>query len=132
MQPRTLNGLERRDALFPLRGAKHGWEEVRLEFDAKFLLCEFKNYTEQIGKDEVNQTRNYLRHTIGRIGIIFSRKGASESAKQMRNSVYAQEQKAVLFLEDKHLLELLRWKETGQDPLELIQEAIDEFYILYE
>lgn len=50
----------------------------------------------------------------------------------MRNSVYAQEQKVILFLEDKHLIELLRWKETGQDPLELIQEAIDEFYILCE
>jgi Restriction endonuclease len=132
VQPRTLNGLERRDALFPLRGAKHGWEEVRQEFDANFLLCEFKNYTQQFGKDEVNQTRNYLRQTIGRIGIIFSRMGASESAKQMRNSIYTQEQKVILFLEDKHLIELLKWKETGQDPLELIQEAIDEFYALCE
>ena len=40
IQPRTLNGLERRDALFPLRGVKQGWEEVRQEFDANFLLCE--------------------------------------------------------------------------------------------
>ncbi|HEX4206015.1 MAG TPA: hypothetical protein VHZ51_17820, partial [Ktedonobacteraceae bacterium] len=56
--------MERRDALFPLRGAKRGWEEVRQEFDANFLLCEFKNYTETFDKEEVNQTRNYLRDTM--------------------------------------------------------------------
>lgn len=132
IQPRTLSGLERRDALFPLRGANQGWEDIRHDFAANFLLCEFKNYTEPFSKDEVNQTRNYLRRTIGRIGIIFSRKGASESAKKMRNTVFAEEQKVILFFEDRHLIELLKMKEADQNPLDLIQEAIDEFYILYE
>lgn len=132
IQPRTLNGLERRDALFPLRGIKQGWEEVRQEFDANFLLCEFKNYTEPFSKEEVNQTRNYLRHTIGRLGIILSRKGASESAKRMSNSIYSQEQKVILFFEDRLLIELLKMKATNQNPLDLIQETIDQFYISHE
>jgi hypothetical protein len=132
VQPRTLNGLERRDALFSLRGAKQGWEEIREEFAANFLLCEFKNYTDLFDKDEVNQTRNYLRETIGHIGIIFSRKGASDSAKRMRNSIYAQERKVILFFEDKHLVELLKMKEAGRNPLDLIQDAIEDFFISYE
>ncbi len=133
IQARTLNGLERRDALFSLRGVKHGWEEIHYEFAANFLLCEFKNYTDLFDKDEVNQTRNYLKHTIGRLGIIFSRNGASPSAMRMRNSIYAEDHgKVILFFEDKHLIELLKMKEAGQTPLELIQEAIDEFYISYE
>jgi hypothetical protein len=131
-QSRTLNGLERRDALFPIRGAKRGWEEIRQDFDANFLLCEFKNYTEPFSKDEVNQTRNYLKDTIGRIGLIFSRRGASESALRMRNIVYTQERKVILFLEDKHLVELLKMKEADKNPLDLIQDAIDEFYLSYE
>lgn len=132
IQARTMNGLERRDALFPIRGILYGWEQIRQEFAANFLLCEFKNYVEPFGKDEVNQTRNYLRETIGRIGIIFSRKGAAESARQMRNSVYSQEHKVILFLEDEHLIELLNMKEAKQNPLDLIQEAIDKFYISHE
>ena len=131
-QPRTLNGLERRDALFSLRRAGNGWEDIRKEFEANFLLCEFKNYSEQFGKDEVNQTRNYLKRTIGRIGVIFSRKGADDDAQRMRNSIYAEEQKVILFFEDKHLVELLQLKAANQNPLDLIQDAIDEFYILYE
>ena len=132
VQPRTLNGLERRDALFSLRGVKQGWEEIREEFAANFLLCEFKNYTDLFDKDEVNQTRNYLKDTIGKIGIIFSRKGASDSAMRMRNSIYAQERKVILFFEDKHLVELLKMKEAGRNPLDLIQDAIEDFFISYE
>jgi len=132
VQARTLSGLERRDALFSLRGVKQDWEEIRQEFEANFLLCEFKNYADAFHKDEVNQTRNYLKDTIGRLGIIFSRKGASESAKSMRNSIYSQERKAILFFEDKHLIELLRMKEAGQNPLDLIQDAIEDFLISHE
>lgn len=132
IQARTLSGLERRDALFSIRGVKQGWDEIRQEFDASFLLCEFKNYVDAFDKDEVNQTRNYLKDTIGRLGIIFSRKGASPSAMTMRNSIYSQERKVILFFEDKHLIELLRMKEVGQNPLDLIQDAIEDFLISYE
>jgi hypothetical protein len=131
-QARTLSGLERRDTLFPLRGTKDGWNDLRDEFDANFLLCEFKNYSGLFGKDEVNQTRNYLKRTIGRIGIIFSRNGPDEGAMKMRNSVFAEEKKVILFFQDRHLEEFLQLKAANQNPLDLLQDAIDEFYISYE
>lgn len=132
LQVQTMSGLERRDALFSLRAVPHNWQELRHEFDANFLLCEFKNYAEPFGKDEVNQTRNYLKKTVGRIGIIFSRKGPNDGAKKMRNSVYAEEKKVILFFDDHQLTELLRLKSARQDPLDLLQDAIDEFYISFE
>jgi hypothetical protein len=67
-----------------------GWAKICRDFDAKFLLCEFKNYTDPCSKDEVNQTRNYLKQTIERIGVIFSRKGADSNAYRMRNSIYSE------------------------------------------
>jgi hypothetical protein len=131
-QARTLNGLERRDLLFSLRNIEGGWEKIQKEFDAKFLLCEFKNYTDPFTKDEVNQTRIYLRDTIGKIGIIFSRKGPDSNASKMRNSIYSQERKVILFFDDRHLKELINLKRAGQNPLDLIQDAIDDFYISHE
>jgi len=131
-QARTLNGLERRDALFPLRNVEGGWEKIQQEFGAKFLLCEFKNYSELFTKDEVNQTRNYLRDTVGKIGIIFSRKGPDDGALKMRNSIYSQERKVILFFDEARLIELLRLKTAGQNPLDLIQDALDDFYISHE
>jgi hypothetical protein len=50
----------------------------------------------------------------------------------MSNSIYSQEQKVILFFEDKLLIELLKMKATNQNPLDLIQETIDQFYISHE
>lgn len=132
IQPRTLSGLERRDTLFSLRGGNAEWQAFRQEFDANFLLCEFKNYSRLITKDEVNQTRNYLRETIGRVGIIFSRKGPDDGALRMRNSIFAQERKVILFFTDDHLVELLQLKAANQSTLDLIQDTIDDYYIAQE
>lgn len=132
IQARTWSGMERRDTLFSLRGTKGQWEEIRREFSANFLLFEFKNYTDKITQEEVNQTRNYLKETIGRLGIIISRKGPDQNAQKMRNSIYWQEKKVVLFFNDEQLIELLKLKQIGQDPIELIQDSIDEFYISIE
>lgn len=133
-QPRTLNGLERRDALFSLRDADTdiGWAKICRDFDSKFLLCEFKNYSDPCTKDEVNQTRNYLKETIGRLGIVFSRKGADSNAYRMRNSIYSQEKKVILLFDDNHLIELIQLKAANQNPIDLIRDAIDDFYISYE
>ena len=38
-----------------------------------WLHCEFKNYTDPVGKDEVNQTRIYLARTLGRFAILVAR-----------------------------------------------------------
>lgn len=135
-QTRTLYGLERRDALFSLRGAPGAWDGMRREFDANFLLVEFKNYAKQFSKEEVNQARNYLRETIGRLGIICSRLGPDDGALRMRNSIFAQERKMILFFADADLKELLRRR--AADPggnrlvVEFIQAAIEDFYVTYE
>lgn len=50
----------------------------------------------------------------------------------MRNSIYAQEKKVILFLSDSHLKELLQLKAANQNPLDLINDLIDEFYLSYE
>jgi hypothetical protein len=44
----------------------------------------------------------------------------------MRNSIYAEEQKVILFFEDRPLIELLQLRAANQDPLDLIQDAIEE------
>jgi hypothetical protein len=135
-QTRTLYGLERRDALFPLRGAPGAWEAIRREFDANFLLVEFKNYARKFGKEEVNQARNYLRTTIGRLAIVCSRVGPDDGALRMRNSIFAQERKMILFFGDAELAELLRRR--AADPggnrlvVEFVQATIEDFYVTYE
>jgi hypothetical protein len=68
IQPRTYSGIDRRDAVFPNRNvdSSNNWGRLFLELSARMILFEVKNYDiEEVGKDETNQTRNYLTVPMG-------------------------------------------------------------------
>ncbi|WP_206319184.1 hypothetical protein [Actinacidiphila epipremni] len=97
------------------------------------ILVEFKNYdTEEIGKDEVNQTRNYLTKPLGRLALIVSTKKPNHAAHLKRNSVYSEDGKVIVFLTVEHLDEMLYMKERGEDPADLITDLVERFYIEWE
>jgi hypothetical protein len=96
-------------------------------------IFEFKNYNStSLGHEEVNQTRNYLVSTIGRLGIIISNKDPEDSALRQRNIAYTQEGKVIIFLKKEHLKEMLAMKERDEDPSDLIMDMIELFYIQHE
>ncbi|MGY1844444.1 hypothetical protein [Modestobacter sp. SYSU DS0875] len=97
------------------------------------VVFEFKNYAaDPVGKDEVNQTRNYLTRTIGRLGIVISRTGFDGGAHIKRNSAFSEEGKVILLLTIKDIEEMLYMKERGEDPADLIMDAVERFYVEYE
>ena len=97
------------------------------------VLVEFKNYDrEEIGKDEVNQTRNYLTQPMGRLAILCSNREPNKAAHLKRNSIFSEDKKVILFLTTKHLLEMLAIKERGEDPSDLIMDLLERFYLQQE
>src|SRR5438034_10918035 len=73
IQPRSYSGIERRDAIFPNRNltTDNNWRHLFQELGARLILIEFKNYEkEEIGKDEVDQTRNYPSKPMGKFAIL--------------------------------------------------------------
>ncbi len=97
------------------------------------ILFEFKNYgKEDIGKEEVNQTRNYLTKPMGRLGVICCNKLPSQAAHIKRNTIYSEETKVLLFMTTEHLKEMLYIKERGEDPSDLIMDMVERFYIQHE
>jgi len=78
IQPRTYSGIDRRDAVFPNRNMDepNNWGHLLQELSARMILVEFKNYdAEEIGKEETNQTRNYLSTPMGKLAIMVGIKG---------------------------------------------------------
>ena len=135
IQPRSLSGIDRRDAIFPNREMTPDtiWGKLYCELAARMILVEFKNYdTLDVGKAEVDQTRNYLTRTIGRFGIICCRRPPDGQALLRRNQVFTQDQKVIVFLDEAKLRELVHMKERGDDPSLLIMEQVEMFYIQYE
>jgi hypothetical protein len=134
-QSRSYSGLDRRDAIFPNRivDTTKVWGLLRHDLDAKLILVEFKNYDrENIGKNETDQTRNYLKASMGRLAIICCNKLPDDSAHRRRNSIYSEEKKIILFVTAAHLQEMLDMKDRGDDPSDFIMDSIERFWIQHE
>lgn len=134
-QPRSYSGIDRMDAVFPNRQdiGDNVWAKIYRELEARLILFEFKNYDRtEIGKDEVNQTRNYLNSAMGKLGIICSNKVPIKQAHIKRNTIYSEEGKVILFITKDKLEEMLYIKERGDDPGDLIMDEIEWFYLQHE
>lgn len=135
IQSRSYSGIDRRDAVFPNRQdlGDNVWAKIYRELGARLILFEFKNYDKtEIGKEEVNQTRNYLNKAMGRLGIICSNKKPENQAYIKRNTIFSEEGKVILFITKDKLEEMLYIKERGDDPSDLIMDEIEWFYLQHE
>jgi hypothetical protein len=135
IQPRTYSGTDRRDAVFPNRNLDGGghWTHLLRELAARMVLVEFKNYdTEGIGKEEVNQTRNYLTGPMGKLAILVTNKPPGDAAHVKRNTIFSQDGTVILFVTTQQLIEMLDIKERGEDPADLIMDAVERFYLQHE
>jgi len=120
---------------FPNRNldARNNWAHLYRELDARLILFEFKNYdAEEIGKEEVNQTRNYLTSTMGRLAIMCCNRPPNDAAHIKRNTIFSEDHKVILFMTTAQLLEMLSIKERGDDPSDLIMDLVERFYLQHE
>lgn len=135
VQPRSYSGIDRRDAVFPNRNLNPGnnWGHLFQELEARMVLVEFKNYDAMgIGKEEVNQTRNYLTKPMGRLAILCCNRLPDPDAHIKRNTIFSEEKKVILFVTTDHLIEMLAIKERGEDPSDLLLDLIERFYVEHE
>jgi hypothetical protein len=135
IQPRTYSGIDRRDAVFPNRNMDepNNWGHLLRELAARMVLFEFKNYdAEEIGKDETNQTRNYLSPPMGRLAIICCNREPNHAAHIKRNTIFSEDRKVILFLTRDQLVEMLFIKERGEDPSDLVMDLVERFYLQHE
>ncbi|WP_347585327.1 hypothetical protein [Acrocarpospora sp. B8E8] len=100
---------------------------------AKLILVEFKNYDQQdIGKDETNQTRNYLKDSMGKLAIMCCNKIPNDAAHRCRNTIYSEEKKVIIFLTTAQVIEMIDMKDRGDDPRYFIVDSVEKFYIQHE
>ncbi len=135
IQPRTLAGAERRDAVFPnrQRDPATNWGLLHAEHGARMILTEFKNYDKtDIGPQEVAETSGHLRHAWGRLALICCTKRPAASAYRRRNTIYSEEKKLILFVTTADLREMLDIKDRGEDPSDFILDSIEEFYLQHD
>lgn len=136
VQPRTLAGVERRDAVFPNRerDARSNWGLLFTDHQARMIAVEFKNYdATDIGSEEVNQTSNYLRPQWGKLAVLCCNKKPSESAYRRRNTIFSTDgSKLILFVTTEDLKEMLDMKDRGEDPSDFVVDMVEAFYLQHD
>lgn len=135
IQARTLSGVERRDAIFANRefDISVTWGKLFFELAARLVLVEFKNYDKtEIGGDEIDQTRSYIRKHWGRFAIMCCNKSPGPTANVRRNTIFSDSGHVILFLLPNHLQEMCDLKTRGADPADLLVDLVEEFYLQHE
>ena len=130
IQSRRADGSDIRDAIFPNRSQNKNWRFIREDYDAKYIVFEFKNYADdgsEVDKGTILQIGDYLKKNIGRLGIVCSRKKPEESALKKRRDLFNEQNKLILFLTNEHLKDMLYRQYIGQDPADVIIDLIDQF-----
>lgn len=126
---RSDDGLDILDAIFPVRGTAPPWATVRSEYRSRFVVAEFKNYEREIGQRQVESIEQYLWNKAFRsFGLLISRVGHDEAATKARRRAWIEHDKLIVLLCDADLIDMTQLWEEGQDPFQIIDAQLEEFF----
>jgi HNH endonuclease len=121
-------GANRRDIVLPNYADRGFWAFVRGRYCADFIVVDAKNHSSAVGKTEALQVLNYLkRHGAGLLGIIVSRLGPDASCLHTMREQWSTDGKLVIVLGDDHVERMLRTKEAGGPPEDVLRQWIEDF-----
>ena len=130
IQSTTEDGLDRRDAVYPIGFGNSFWESIKHEYGARMVVAEFKNYSDPIGQTEVESLQQYLLPKAKRsFGLLCSRFPPSENALKARRRAWMLAENIILFLSDDELAEIVRAISDDTDPSNVLDAQIDEFFV---
>ena len=130
VQSRSEDGLDIRDAVFPIAGDHAFWQEIKRTCSTRFMVAEFKNYTESVRQREVETIQQYLYSKGMRMfGVLCSRNQPSELALLARRRAWVEADKLILLLSDEDLKDLVRAKSYGEKPTDVLDAQLGEFFL---
>ena len=129
-QTLTDDGLNRFDFVCRVRPTTEFWRFLIDHLNSRYILFEFKNHSDKITQDQIWATEKYLyERALRRVAIIFTRKGADDSALKATQVAMREHGRLMLVLDDGMLGAMLRMKEAGDDPSDYLFGLADDFLL---
>lgn len=129
-QKRTDDELSRFDLICRIKSNDDFWKTMVTSFFSRFILFEFKNYSEPIKQGQIYTTERYLfPKALRGIGIIITRKGLSPQAITATKGALRESGKLILSLKDEDLVKMIQMKQKGSSPNDYLSDKLDEFLI---
>ena len=109
------------------------FDTVKNYFRTKYIVFEFKNYTDRITQKEIYTTEKYLyEKALRKVAIIISRSGADDHARWAAKGSLRENGKLILCLSDQDLIEMLAMKDRGELPAEFLSAMLDDLLVHLE
>jgi hypothetical protein len=103
------------------------WSTLASDFRTRYVIFEFKNYTDAISQDQIYTTEKYLfTAALRSVAIIVARNGVSESARKASRGSLREQGKLILCISMEQLCGMLLKRDGGGDPTDLLYEEQDE------
>lgn len=116
-QHKTNDELFRMDLLCGIKGTSAFWKLIIEHYNTRFVVFEFKNYSEILPQNLVYITEKYLFNAALRnVAIIVSRKGFSENAKIAALGCLKECGKLIIDITNNDLVEMLHKKADDEEP----------------
>ncbi|MCP2045534.1 hypothetical protein [Pontibacter sp. HSC-36F09] len=127
----TDDGLNRYDLLCRIISFQNNfWAELSNDFHARYIVFEFKNYTDKIKQGQILTTEKYLYLTALRsISFIIARNGADENAIKTAKGSLKEAGKLIVILDNKDICEMLDIRDSGDEPTKFLRRKIDDMLV---
>jgi hypothetical protein len=126
-QNKTDDTLHKFDLIARIISQNDFWRFIAKDFKTRFIIFEFKNYTEPITQSEVYTTEKYLYVTALRtFAIIISPKGAEKNAYTAMKGSLREHGKLIICLDIDEICKMLHMKDSGDDPNMFLSDKIDK------
>ncbi|MFR4947834.1 hypothetical protein [Thomasclavelia spiroformis] len=106
------------------------WATLLRHFNSKYIIFEFKNYTDKITQREIYTTDRYLYlKALRSVAIIISCKGASENAQKAIRGTLRENGKLILSIDNDDLLKMIDIKIKNEIPADYLYDLLDNLLI---
>lgn len=126
-QHKTEDEMFRMDLLCSLKGSTEFWKFLITFYHTKFVVFEYKNYSDFISQDLIYVTEKYLFPVALRnVAFIISRKGFNPNAQTAAIGCLRENGKLVIDLNDEDLIKMISMKENGKEPSDYLLDKVEE------
>jgi hypothetical protein len=130
-QERTIDGKQRRDVLFRNLRASRFFNRIAERYGADLIVVDFKNYTDPVDPDVIDDVCKYANEAIGRLLIVVCRRGMADAARATQVRRFRDQHVLVLPVSDTQMLEMVSRKENRDEPEDVLEDLLDDFLAQY-
>lgn len=102
-------------------------------FNTRYIVFDFKNYSEEITQKEVYTTEKYLYDkALRKVAIIISRKPFTDNAEKVARGCLRENGKVIINLTDDDLIKMINLRDNGNNPADYLSGKLDNLLVELE